>query len=85
MNKTSAHVDGDLTAIRFDNWKMDFAQQTVTLAIWSEPLVHTRSPWLYNLRTDPCERADIDSNTYWDWYLDHAYLRMASRHSCRSS
>ena len=73
--------DGDLTAIRFDNWKMVFAQQRSpgTLAVWSEPFVHTRIPWLYNLRTDPYERADTDSNTYWDWYLDHAYLIMAAQ------
>jgi hypothetical protein len=42
--------------------------------VWGEPFVHTRIPWLYNLRTDPFERADFTSNTYWDWYLDHAFL-----------
>lgn len=34
----------------------------------------TRIPWLFNLGTDPYERATITSNTYWDWYLDHAFL-----------
>ena len=68
--------DGDLTALRFDNWKAVFAQQRSpgTLDVWSEPFVHTRIPWLYNLRTDPYERATITSNTYWDWYFDHVYL-----------
>jgi arylsulfatase len=37
-------------------------------------LVPLRFPKLFNLRTDPFERADITSNTYWDWVLDHAYL-----------
>jgi arylsulfatase len=68
--------DGDLTGIRYDNWKAVFAQQraTGTLAIWGEPLVKTRIPLLFNLRADPYERASITSNTYWDWYLDHVYL-----------
>ncbi|KPK42117.1 MAG: arylsulfatase [Phycisphaerae bacterium SG8_4] len=68
--------DGDLQAIRYDNWKIVFAQQRAqgTMLVWGEPLVNTRVPWLYNLRTDPYERATITSNTYWDWWLDHAYL-----------
>jgi arylsulfatase len=45
-----------------------------TLAIWGEPFVSTRIPYLYNLRTDPYERADITSNTYWEWYLDRIFL-----------
>ncbi len=47
---------------------------TGTLLVWSEPYVMTRIPWLYNLRTDPYERASITSNTYWDWYMDHVFL-----------
>ena len=68
--------DGDLTALRYDNWKVVFAQQRApgTMLVWSEPYVNTRMPWLFNLRTDPYERASITSNTYWDWYLDHAFL-----------
>ncbi|TAK62712.1 arylsulfatase [Methylobacter sp.] len=68
--------DGDLTGLRYDNWKLVFAQQREpgTLALWGEPFVKTRIPWLYNLRTDPYERATITSNTYWDWYIDHAFL-----------
>jgi arylsulfatase len=68
--------DGDLTAMRYDNWKVVFAQQRApgTLAVWAEPYVFTRIPILFNLRTDPYERANITSNTYWDWYLDRAFL-----------
>jgi arylsulfatase A-like enzyme len=68
--------DGDLLALRYDNWKLHFAQQRTpgTLDIWTEPFVTTRIPWLYNLRTDPYEKASITSNTYWDWFIDHAYL-----------
>jgi len=73
--------DGDLTAMRYDNWKVVFAQQRArgTMLVWSEPYVLTRLPWLYNLRTDPYERADVTSNTYWDWYLDHAFLLLPAQ------
>jgi arylsulfatase A-like enzyme len=68
--------DGDLTGVRFDNWKMVFLEQRVvgTMAVWAEPFVPLRVPKIFNLRTDPYERADITSNTYWDWMLDHAFL-----------
>jgi len=68
--------DGDLLALRYDNWKLVFAQQRSegTLNVWSEPFVKTRIPWIYNLRTDPYEHASVTSNTYWDWILDHAFL-----------
>lgn len=73
--------DGDLTGLRYDNWKLVFAEQRVpgTLAIWSEPYVHTRIPKLFNLRMDPYERADITSNTYWDWYLNHAFIMLPAQ------
>ncbi|QBE49695.1 arylsulfatase [Leucobacter triazinivorans] len=68
--------DGDLTALRFDNWKFVFLEQRAvgTLSIWQEPYIELRFPKLFNLRTDPYERADITSNTYWDWVLDHVFL-----------
>ncbi len=44
------------------------------MQIWAEPFVHLRVPRIFNLRTDPFERAAITSNTYWDWLFDHAYL-----------
>jgi arylsulfatase len=44
------------------------------LQIWAEPFVVLRLPKIFNLLTDPYERADITSNTYWDWMLDHAFL-----------
>jgi arylsulfatase A-like enzyme len=68
--------DGDLVAMRYDNWKLVFLEQRVrgTLQVWFEPFVQLRVPRLYNLRTDPFERADVTSNTYWDWFIDRAYL-----------
>jgi len=73
--------DGDLVAIRYDNWKMVFMEQRVkgTLAVWSDPFVPLRVPKMFNLRTDPFEHADVTSNTYWDWLLDHAFLMVPSQ------
>ena len=73
--------DGDLVAIRFDNWKMVFMEQRMagTLELWANPFTVLRVPKLFNLRTDPFERADTTSNTYWDWYLSKAYLILAAQ------
>jgi arylsulfatase len=73
--------DGDLLGIRFDNWKLVFMEQRMpgTLQIWAEPFVTLRIPKLFNLRLDPFERADITSNTYWDWMLDNAFLVLAAQ------
>jgi hypothetical protein len=49
-------------------------RQRGTLQIWFEPFVALRAPKLFNLRTDPFERADVTSNTYWDWFMDHIFL-----------
>ncbi len=68
--------DGDLTALRMHNWKIVFMEQRArgTLQIWAEPFTELRVPKVFNLRTDPYERADVTSNTYWDWVLDHAFV-----------
>ncbi len=73
--------DGDLVALRYGNWKMVFMEQRRegTLEVWAEPFVKLRIPKLFNLRTDPFERADVTSNTYWDWYLSKAYLIMGAQ------
>ena len=68
--------DQQLTGLRYDNWKLVFMEQRApgTLRIWAEPFTSLRVPKIFNLRTDPYERADITSNTYYDWLLDHAFL-----------
>jgi arylsulfatase len=67
--------DGQLVAIRIGDWKVVFLEQRArTLQVWSEPFVELRVPKLFNLRRDPFERADVESNTYWDWFLDRAYM-----------
>jgi len=73
--------DGDLVALRFDNWKVVFMEHRVvgTMRIWAEPFVALRIPKLFNLRMDPYERADITSNSYYDWFLGKAYMVAASQ------
>jgi arylsulfatase len=73
--------DGNLVAMRASNWKFVFMEQRRqgTLEIWAEPFTVLRLPKLYNLRTDPFERADVTSNTYWDWYVSKAYLIMLAQ------
>jgi len=68
--------DGDLTALRYNDWKAIFMEQkaTGTLRVWQEPFVPLRVPFIFNLRRDPFEQAQITSNTYYDWLLDRAYL-----------
>ncbi|MDH4039439.1 MAG: arylsulfatase [Gammaproteobacteria bacterium] len=68
--------DGDLTALRYNDWKLIFMEQRVagTLQVWAEPFIPLRLPLMFNLRRDPYERAQITSNTYYDWMIDRAYL-----------
>jgi arylsulfatase len=68
--------DQQLTGLRYDNWKVVFMEQRVqgTLRIWAEPFVNMRVPKIFNLRTDPYERADTTSNTYYDWLIEHVFM-----------
>lgn len=73
--------DGDILALRYDNWKFVFMEQRSqgTLQVWAEPFTRLRVPKLFNLRTDPYEFADTTSNSYWDWYIRTGYLFFASQ------
>jgi len=68
--------EGQLCALRFDNWKLVFMEQRRQgqVALWLEPFTPLRAPKLFNLRTDPYEFADITSNSYWDWYMDMIFI-----------
>jgi arylsulfatase A-like enzyme len=69
--------DADLVAFRFANWKLVFEEQRApgTLLVWGEPFTKLRLAKFYDLQADPFERADVTSNTYWDWLMDHAYIQ----------
>jgi arylsulfatase A-like enzyme len=68
--------DGDIVAMRYENWKIVFEEQRApgTLRVWAEPFTPLRVPKLFDLRADPYERADITSNTYYDWAISHVFL-----------
>jgi arylsulfatase len=68
--------DGDLTALRYEDWKLVFLEQRAqgTLRLWAEPFTVLRMPLIFNLRRDPFERAQLTSNTYYDWLIDRAFL-----------
>ena len=73
--------DGDLTALRYDDWKFVFMEQRApgTLRVWAEPYTHLRVPLLFHLRRDPYERAQLTSNTYYDWLINHAYMMVPAQ------
>jgi len=67
--------DGELMAVRVGDYKLQFAvQRAFQMNVWAEPLVKLRVPHVFSLRRDPFERADFNSNTYWDWVVDHVPL-----------
>jgi arylsulfatase len=63
--------EGQFVAARYQDWKLVFlANRSKTMALWREPFVELRTPLLFNLRRDPFERAQHNSNTYNDWWMD---------------
>ena len=68
--------EGDLTALRYGDWKAVFMEQErkETLRAWIEPWTPLRVPLIFNLRRDPYERAYFTSNTYYDWLVDHVFF-----------
>lgn len=68
-----ADDDGMLVAMRQGDYKYVFAEQRMpgTMGVWAEPFTKLRLNKIYNLYQDPFERADITSNTYWDWNINH--------------
>jgi arylsulfatase len=64
--------DGEVIAVRVGDYKFHLAvQRTNTMRQWAEPFTKLRLPYIMNLRRDPFERADVNSNTYMDWMVDH--------------
>ena len=68
--------DGDLMAVRVNNWKLHFAEQRgAGMSVWQDPFVTLRVPKLFNLRSDPFERADVDATVFYDkWTADRMFL-----------
>jgi arylsulfatase len=75
--KEFIYVDdgGHVAAIRVGDWKAHYLENRAhQLQIWREPFVHLRLPLVFNLRRDPFEKAQHNSNTYHDWVIDRAYI-----------
>jgi arylsulfatase len=68
--------DMELVGMRQGDYKFVFQEQRVpgTMQVWAEPFTNLRLQKIFNLMQDPYERADITSNTFWDWQLDHVPL-----------
>jgi arylsulfatase A-like enzyme len=67
--------DGQLSALRFGQWKMMFSEQRAHgFNVWQEPLVTLRAPKLLNLRRDPFERVDHESFGYDKWRFERLFL-----------
>ena len=67
--------EGQIVAIRYDDWKAVFlSNRGRQLGVWQEPFIQLRIPLLFNLRRDPFEKSQHNSNTYWDWYIDRAFV-----------
>ena len=67
--------DGSLVALRFNQWKVVFAEQrSIGLDVWQDPFVQLRFPKLFNIRSDPFETADHESISYPKWRVEHAFL-----------
>jgi len=66
---------GEIVAARYQDWKIVFMENRAeTIALWREPFVELRAPLIFNLRRDPFERAQHNSNTYNDWWIDRIYV-----------
>jgi arylsulfatase len=67
--------DGEVVAARYQDWKVVFLENRgQAFGVWREPFVELRVPLLFNLRRDPFERAQHNSNTYNDWFLDRPFV-----------
>jgi arylsulfatase len=67
--------DGEIVAARYQDWKIVWLENRgEAFGVWREPFVQLRIPLLFNLRRDPFERAQHNSNTYNDWFLDRPYV-----------
>ncbi|WP_194775267.1 arylsulfatase [Pararhodonellum marinum] len=67
--------DGEIVAARYNDWKVVFLENRGEgFGVWREPFTELRVPLLFNLRRDPFEKAQHNSNTYDDWFLDRPFV-----------
>src|SRR4051794_25536169 len=67
--------DGNLAGLRYDHWKAVFLEQKAEgFPVWSQPMIQLRLPMLFNLRSDPFERAEHESGDYVRWFIEPAFV-----------
>ena len=67
--------DGNLAGLRYDQWKAVFMEQKAHgFDVWQQPMVQLRLPMLFNLRSDPFERAQHEAGDYVRWFIEHAFV-----------
>jgi arylsulfatase len=67
--------DGQVVAARYNDWKVVFLENRgEAFGVWREPFTELRVPLLFNLRRDPFEKSQHNSNTYNDWFLDRVFI-----------
>jgi arylsulfatase len=67
--------DGQIVAMRYSDWKVVFLENRgQAFGVWREPFIELRVPLLFNLRRDPFEKSQHNSNTYNDWFLDRVFV-----------
>jgi arylsulfatase A-like enzyme len=75
VNFNYVNDDGQIVAMRYEAWKAVFLENRgQAFEVWREPFTELRVPLLFNLRRDPFEKAQHNSNTYNDWFLDRVYI-----------
>jgi len=71
--------DGDLLAIRVNDWKISFMEQEHTgIEVWEREFTNLRVPRIYNLRSDPFERGP-ESVLYNRWRIDHVFVQVPAQ------
>jgi hypothetical protein len=67
--------DGNLAGLRYEQWKAVFLEQKAHgFDVWAQPMVQLRLPSLFNLRSDPFERAQHEAGDYVRWFVEHAFV-----------
>jgi arylsulfatase A-like enzyme len=67
--------DGNLAGLRYEQWKAVFMEQKAEgFSVWQQPMVQLRLPSLFNLRSDPFERAQHEAGDYVRWFIEHAFV-----------
>ena len=75
FNVNAYTPDGNFAGLRYDQYKAVFMEQPAHgLEVWIQPFVPLRAPKLFNLRSDPFERAEHEAGDYVKWFVEHIFV-----------